>query len=186
MAEFYRLCSPRDVNALTPALREEGDRPYAKTLLFGGACDRGPLLIRKCEGGKQYDHIYGAVPFVHLVSSRMVEVLVARALSGWVTYPIAVRGADKRLFEGYSGLGVTGRAGPEQPERSVVSIRRSAPRRGVFFDEASWDGSDFFLAGTRPTVMLGARAVERLMESNLSGFHVKPTSEIETGHFELT
>ena len=63
----------------------------------------------------------------------------------------------------------------------MPSIPKGVPRRGVFFDEATWDGSDVFLIGERPSVMLSSRAARVLAESELTGISIQAASRLATG-----
>ena len=89
-----------------------------------------------------------------MFSQRIVDVLTLHRVTGWSTYPVDVYGKDGAFVARYHGISIHGRCGPIDGRRST-RVMREYPAglfpvsKGFFFDEASWDGSDFFVpAGT--------------------------------------
>jgi hypothetical protein len=68
-------------------------------------------------------------------------------LTGWGTFPVEIREKRNRVAIGYFGLVVTGRSGPPLLRRDSL-VAADYPggtfleHKGLFFDSASWDGSD--------------------------------------------
>jgi hypothetical protein len=89
-----------------------------------------------------------AVPII--VADAVVQLLKAQEFTGWALYDVSVRGKEGQLIPGYSGLSVTGRCGNIEWDRGI-EVPRIFPAgifpvwKGLFFDPASWDGSDFFM-----------------------------------------
>lgn len=89
-----------------------------------------------------------AVPI--LVAESVVQLLRSHNFTGWSLYDVTVHGKQGELIPGYHGLAITGRCGEIQwdkgiPEPKVYPARVSTVWRGLFFDPASWDGSDLFV-----------------------------------------
>lgn len=123
--------------------------------LYGGEVrpDR-PLIFdfkKGASGSTAYDFVGTTLPPLKLISDRVVEVL--RSFSGWSTYPVEVYGKKGERIPGYHGLSITGRCGPIDDSRSQPRIRPPASPAGratrewigLYFDPATWDGSDLFL-----------------------------------------
>jgi len=83
-----------------------------------------------------------------IVSARVRESFGEAGLEGWKTYPVDVFDKNGVLCPGYAGLAIVGRCGRIDLERSSILLK-SYPGgyfphfRGHFFEESSWDGSDF-------------------------------------------
>ena len=88
-----------------------------------------------------------------LFSERFFDVLETHGFTGWSKIPVEVYGKGKVHLPGYSGLAVTGRCGPIDNSRSVPRVcpppvpagRTAKMYCGLYFDPASWDGSDIFM-----------------------------------------
>lgn len=66
------------------------------------------------------------------------------------TYPVEVYGKEGEFFSDYSGLSLTGRCGHIDGSRSEQRPKEYPGGlfpawAGLYFDERSWDGSDFFM-----------------------------------------
>lgn len=116
-------------------------------MLSGGA-GAGPPF----HGGRPSDLIWTTFAGLFLVSDRLRELLESEGITGWKTYPVEVTDRSGEVYPGYHGLAVTGRCGPFDLSKSQMIIKpppvsqgRAAPyHRGLFFDPATWDGSDVF------------------------------------------
>lgn len=81
---------------------------------------------------------------------RLFEMLAAKRLSGWSSYPVIVHSKTGEVFRSYRGLTIKGRCGPIDESKAEV-VERDFPggrfpvRKGMFFDPETWDGSDFFM-----------------------------------------
>lgn len=83
-------------------------------------------------------------------SSRIapLEDVPLLRLTGFSTYPVRPT-HNRKPVPGYRGLAVSGRCGRVDESRGTwLEVNKPFRRRvlrGMYFDEKSWDGSDFFL-----------------------------------------
>ena len=111
----------------------------------------GPVVIRHRMGRSTPGDIVwttNASPLI--VHTRIVDLLLDQGLTGWGTYPVEVYGKEGELFRDYFGFTITGRCGPIDGSRSQEASKQYPARIssvwvGLYFDENSWDGSDFFM-----------------------------------------
>ena len=125
-----------------------------------------PIVFRSkkgASGSRAYDLIGTTHVILKLISARVVSALAP--FTGWTTYPVEVYGRKGELIPGYRGLAVTGRCGPidnrrSQPRICPPPVPQGQPVRrwfGLYFDSATWDGSDVFVPeGTGLTVVTEA------------------------------
>ncbi|MFG0335780.1 MAG: hypothetical protein ACF8TS_20665 [Maioricimonas sp. JB049] len=106
-------------------------------------------------------------------------------LTGWATYPIVLYDREGNEYCDYAGLSVTGRCGPLLEKRSE-SISEGLPGSafprllGMYFDESTWDGSDFFCpAGTNAFILVTERAKAVLESGDLKECRFAPLNEVE-------
>jgi len=85
-----------------------------------------------------------------LVADSVVQLLRTHGFTGWSLYEVSVRDKQGQVHPGYSGLAFTGRCGGIDKTQSI-QVSRIRPAgifpvwKGLFFDPASWDGSDLFM-----------------------------------------
>lgn len=103
-----------------------------------------------------------------IISDRIRELFVSCNFTGWKTYPISLYGKGGNLIDGYHGFAVTGRVGEIDFSRSkIVSIppivvgKPNIVKMGIYFDESSWDGNDFFFT---MGISVTGRVVEALQK----------------------
>jgi hypothetical protein len=85
-----------------------------------------------------------------LLGPILIESLEQAGTSGLATYPVELMGKNNEKLGTYFGLVVTGRCGAIDPTRCVQTTKDypAGPfpvLQGLFFEEASWDGSDVFM-----------------------------------------
>lgn len=85
-----------------------------------------------------------------IVSDSVVQLLRSHGFTGWSLYDVTVHGKQGEPIPGYHGLAITGRCGAIDwskgiAEPKVYPARVSTVWKGLFFDPASWDGSDLFM-----------------------------------------
>ena len=123
----------------------------ADALTRGELTPKRPVINRQFMGGAPKDVVWTGFVAPIVFHHRIIELLVAKRLSGWSIYPVAVHGRKGEVFKEYSGLAFKGRCGPTDDSRSEV-VQRDYPGgrfpnlKGIFFDPESWDGSDFFMS----------------------------------------
>lgn len=137
--------------------RLECDRTEALALTRAEMLPARPIPLRY-EMGRAVpkDVVWsGATPII--VHRRVIDLLLDHRFTGWGTYPVEVYGKLGELYPDYLGLSFGGRCGPLDGSRSE-KIMVEMPGgliphwRGYYFDEASWDGSDFFMCSDQTGV----------------------------------
>ena len=136
------------------------DRPYRGRIGVGGRQDfaftraealpaRAVMVTHAMGEALPRDVIWTTMAVPVVVSQRFIDILLDQRFTGWSTYPVEVYSKSGDLLPGYHGLSITGRCGLIEPGRSGIVLEHLPggwiPRfKGLFFDPASWDGSDFF------------------------------------------
>ena len=151
-SEFYYLEDPFFDYAYRIGSRDH-DAQQALELFWGIFNPTKPVIYKAYQGGKAADFLWGW--FGVCVSTKIIDLLTTNKLEGWTTYPVEVYDRAERLLPGYHGFAVTSYAGERQIERSpIVESRPLFPGgktgliyKGIFFDEALWNGSDVFRVG---------------------------------------
>jgi hypothetical protein len=114
-----------------------------------------PVIAEWAMGrSKPVEVIWTTMGTVIVVADSVVQLLRSHGFTGWSQYEVSVRDKQGQLISGYSGLSVTGRCGNIDHTRSI-QVPRIYPAgifpvwKGLLFDPASWDGSDFFMPTQR-------------------------------------
>lgn len=150
---LYRLAPDETRGVIVPELPTESLDLEDQTRLTLGEIPppETPLRFRHLSGSRRVDVIGASTVVVTLISGRVRAALEAGGFSGWSAVPAAIAMQDGEVEDGYSVLVVTGRAGKLQPKRSKRVLVPAYPggpdavaRRGMYFKERSWDGSDVF------------------------------------------
>jgi hypothetical protein len=136
-----------------------------------------PIELRWFMGRRvSRDFIWTAIVAPKIVSDRVLSVLTSNRFTGWSTYPVAVIGPKGERITGYHGLAVHGRCGRLQDERSVEVVKPGpvgdliTVRRGRYFDESAWDGSDIFVPmGDVAFVFVVCGVYEQLRAAGVKG-----------------
>jgi hypothetical protein len=138
----------------------------ADRLAFGEWQPPEPVVFRGYMGGPIADILWTGLPPLFCVSEMIVKILKENNFTGWATYPVEVSDRKGNRLPGYQGFAVTSYAGKRDLSRSPI-IRRAPyvpgggnPEvyKGFYFDEAAWDGSDFFRV--HPSDKIVTRAVK--------------------------
>lgn len=104
-----------------------------------------------------------------IVSDRLVAILRHEGFVGWDTFNVSLKGKSGEPIDGYSGLVVRGRCGKIEDTLSV-QFDKTMPAgvfpwwRGLYFDPATWDGSDFFMPAGNVGWVFVTEAVKRALE----------------------
>jgi len=130
-----------------------------------------PLEFAHRKGRVRGDFMGASYVSIFLVSKRVIDILQEHRFQGWSTYPVLISDSQGREVEGYSGFSVTGRTGPRFEQRNWYSALDSGrvvadyePQKSLFFDPATWDGSDIFSPiGSRITLV--TETVAKVLES---------------------
>jgi len=135
-----------------------------------GRPDPGEIAI-----GRSTDWFY--------LSAKIQEAFIANGVTGWSTYSIELYNKAGELCPGYAGLSITGRCGPtDQQGGEVVPGQRPGKKNvlriGLYFDELTWDGSDFFCPEGRNSYMFVTERVKNLFEQRgIEGFEFSSLTE---------
>jgi hypothetical protein len=120
-----------------------------------------------------------------VVSDSVVQLLRSRGFTGWSLYEVSVRDKQGQLSPGYSGLAVTGRCGNIDWAQGI-EVPRIFPAgifpvwKGLFFDPASWDGSDFFMDAEGAGYVFVVEEVKRAFErAKIRNVEFQPLDEFE-------
>ncbi|MBE7528774.1 MAG: hypothetical protein HS099_03450 [Ardenticatenaceae bacterium] len=173
--KMYELRDPLGNRALRLRSYEDWLDSETAGALFRGQLPEPPQLLRLYGymGGQPMDFLWSAMIPIACISERVVELLSAHQLTGWSTYPAEVYDRKGNLLPDYHGFSITGRVGKRDRSRSQVvdvplykgSEKTHQVYKGFFFDESSWDGSDFCtVAGTY--YMVVTQAVYNVFKRN--------------------
>lgn len=125
-----------------------------------------------------------AIPII--IADSVVNLLRMHGFTGWSLYPVSVRNKQGHPVSGYSGLAVTGRCGDIDFSRSV-EIPRIRPAgifpvlKGLLFEPASWDGSDFFMPSRRSGHVFVVEEVKKAFEkAKIRNVSFEPLDQVES------
>ena len=120
-----------------------------------------------------------------LLSRRAIALLESSGFSGWKALPCTVRGKRNGwTVEGYQLLQVTGRCGQVDFSRSVEVLQKYPAGvfpvlRGLYFEESSWDGSDFFSPPGWTMVVVTERVRDAFVGARLRGIEFAPLTAFD-------
>lgn len=180
---LYWLCDAHS----TTAYRGSPDTEQPSLLLRGELHPRHAVAIEHLMGGKPKDFIWTGSVQIVCVNDRVISLLETNDFTGWGTYSVQIVGKDGGPIPGYHGLSVTGRCGPLQDERSGRFMKefpaRTRERRlGVFFDESTWDGSDFFMSSDgKAYKFVHQRVKDCLEKAKVTNVRFERLDQIEWG-----
>ena len=151
-SHIYKMSESGGSRAFRATLEIDDDYP-----LFTGEVKRDmPIQAHWFMGAaRPVDIIWTGFAVPVLVSERVVQILREGKFTGWDVTPVELRDKAGAHLPGYYFLSVLGRCGPIDYSRSETIQERLPggwfPRlKGLYFDPATWDGSDIFLPeGTR-------------------------------------
>jgi hypothetical protein len=124
-----------------------------------------------------------AVPII--ISDSIVSLLRTNGFTGWSLYPVSVQTKQGQKAQGYGGLAVTGRCGGIESSMSA-EVPRIFPGgifpvlKGLLFDPASWDGSDFFMPAQRFGYVFVVEEVKQAFErAKIRNVKFEPLDQFE-------
>lgn len=164
----------------------EADLDTALALTRGELQSHAPITVRHEMGrGRPGDVTWTTLAIPVVVSLRVVDLLSDNAFTGWSTYPVHVLDREGQVIDGYYGLAITGRCGPIEPSQSEVVFRdlpggRVPALKGMFFDPASWDGSDLFMSVEQNALRFVREDVKSALEiAKVRNLRFERVSEVE-------
>lgn len=165
------------------------DKPYLSSKEINNL-KRGNLILPvpvsyRYSGGETVPDDFIWTDNCFLISERTKKTFEDFNLTGWKTYPIKLYDKKGNLINGYYGFAITGKVGPVDYTRSKIIAKPSMVlgkpnivKIGIYFDENSWDGSDFFIA---TPILVTNRVVEALKKARpkIKNWKHYPASEYE-------
>lgn len=161
------------------------------TFFKGEALLPAPVYFRKHLGAVLYDHVSGGDPYLQLYHQRFFNELLLLGYTGFMAVPAILQA--RTTTTDHACLVVTGRAGEEDVRKGeIIDLGPIVPggpskivKRGIFFDEDTWDGSDFFLLKDKTFVIVTERVKEVIERLQLTNVKVVPVEEVEVSIFNL-
>ncbi len=142
-----------------------------------------PLSVRQLTGKRPYD-LVGSTILLDLVSPLFRRVLQEAKLTGWDC--LQVDAGSFEALNGYELFRVLGRCGPlnnAKSERAILPPPKGGNAvsgwRGLYFDPASWDGSDIFAPTGTAQVFVTERAAQIIKKNKLSNITLEPLTTVE-------
>ena len=88
----------------------------------------------------------------HLFHKRLIEAFKECGFTGWSAYPVSLYCKYGDIDKDYYAFSITGKAGDYDISKSeIIDVKTGdtfcwidRDYKGVYFDPATWDGSDFF------------------------------------------
>lgn len=124
-------------------------------------------------------------PIIH---KSVYELFLEKGLTGWIATPAILHFPKKVLNYDYYTMYITGTVGPIQFEKSQLLKRETQTgmfwpyRLGLFFDENTWDGSDFFMStDTTGLIIITEKAREVILQSGTKNARITPIEDVELG-----
>jgi|GEM_PF-2900617 len=156
-------------------------------LITRGVVNLNSPINLKIPFGKEFDPILTNfyMPTIH---KSVVELFEKFGLTGWKVSPAILHLSKKLINEYYFAMSITGEVGPIQWEKSQLLKRETQPgmfwpyRLGLFFDESTWDGSDFFMStDTTGLIIITEKAKDVILKSGTKNARITPIAEVELG-----
>ena len=188
-SHLYDLHEPGAVRAYRATLDLEGDEDVA--LFLGEAKRTTPIRGHWAMGAaKPTDLVWTTLATPAILSERVVSILREGNFSGWDVVPVELRDKAGELMPTYHYLCIHGRSGRIQDDRSV-KMDKIYPGGvfpawfGIFFDEGTWDGSDFFVP--EGTTLIGVtEPVKRAFEkTKVRNVRFQPLDQAENVSLKL-
>lgn len=166
---LFRLSDPFATRPFRLSSPDELSFEQACTFSRGGAKPDLPVELRAYMGGQAMDVLWGGLIGIIAISDRLRDSLQSHQITGWSTYPVTVFGRKGEFLPGYHGLAITGRGIDEDRTRGEIIVkppivpggRPPRVRKGLFFEESKWDGSDMFRVGGHIVVTIKVKRLFR-------------------------
>jgi hypothetical protein len=172
------------------------DRPFRASV---DVATEEALLLRRGEATREAavhagwamgaanpgDIVWSTLAMPLLLSERAVGVLREGNFSGWDVVPVELHGKAGERLPTYYYLCVRGRCGPIEDGRSE-KVDKIYPGgvfpmwKGLYFDPATWDGSDLFMPAGNVGWIFVVEAVKRAFEkAKVKNVLFTPLDEVE-------
>lgn len=164
-------------------------------LLRGELRPHTPISFRRESGSKPQDLMGTTYVAILLVSEQFITTLLEEKITGWSTYPVRLHVTEgTKELSSYSGLSVTGRAGPIDQSKSRIELlpppvpggRAMYAEIGMYFPPDSWDRRDMFIPDGTLSICVTERVKQAVEKRRLSNISFTPLSDRQGEiYFEL-
>lgn len=180
--KLYRIEYELDERKMCFCNLEDGT-PHQELLRGDWISDR--MLCANWAMGKRDpgDIVVGQSTAWFYLSERLQRLCQVHQLTGWTTQPILLHNKAGDICPGYGVLSITGRCGPQDRRKGEVVPgqklgKNYVQHRGMYFDESTWDGSDFFLSNEGGSFVFATDRVKNLFDKyKIEGFEFTPLTE---------
>jgi hypothetical protein len=130
------------------------------------------------------DVIWTTLGLPLLISDRLLAILRDGRFTGWDVTPVELRGKKGEIVSGYHFVRVRGRCGPIDYGQSK-KVDKIYPGgvfpawKGLFFDAATWDGTDIFMASGAGYKFVVEAVRNALQEAKVRNVSCEPLDEVE-------
>jgi hypothetical protein len=145
-----------------------------------------PLRCRHFLGSHELtDALFTGFASLLLISQSLQDAMATAGLTGWRTFPVDLYDGETHIEGKYAGLSFVGRCGPILPPTGPALTDfpqlPSFPRyRGLYFEESSWDGSDFWCSTDDTAYRFVTNRARSLFEEVCPGcLRFTPLAEVE-------
>ena len=156
---------------------------HPNRLLRGETQPACPLMVQMPPRGTVGDFVWTGEVALVLMSGRVVGALRRDRVTGWSTYPVRLEGIEAADTPMFFGLQITGRCGPLDRSRGEWVHKDDEPGkqlRGLFFEETSWDGSDFFIPSGSLHIFVSERVKECLKREKVTNARLERLIDVLT------
>lgn len=160
-------------------------REEALSLLRSETAYGRPIRARWAMGAsKPGDVIWATLALPLLISERLLGLLRDLQFSGWDVTPVELQGKTGELLSAYYFLRVHGRCGRLDYGQSK-KVDKIYPGgvfpvwKGLYFDPATWDGSDIFMADGAGFKFVTEAVKGALEKAKVKNISFEPLAEVE-------
>lgn len=118
------------------------------------------------------------------LSPKVQELFKSNGVTGWKVYSMELHNKAGNICPGYAGLSIVGRCGPTDQRGGDVAPGWERPglkniqRIGLYFEESTWDGSDFFCpAGENSHSFVTEKVKSLLQQNKIKGVELTPLTK---------
>jgi hypothetical protein len=151
--KLYELSDPFLKHSIRLHLNQDSiDSINVWELFKGEFIPSSPIIFKPQMGTSLADFLWVTMIPMVCISQKVVDILQEQQISGWSTYSVEIINNEKKIKTTYYGLVVNSYAGKIDLKRSKVVdkppyVQGGKPwkaYKGIYFDEANWDGRDIF------------------------------------------
>ncbi len=122
-------------------------------------------------GAEPQDMVWGLSNSWIYISPHVQRLFRDEGITGWSTYPIELHNKSGEVCPGYAGFRIVGRCGPIDEQGGEVipgedPDGRFVRRIGLYFEESTWDGSDWFCPAGNNGYKFATERVRNLLKEN--------------------